>query len=394
MGGLDLANWSGLQKGGNKGEILVPGKSSESRLYLMITGEVQPAMPMGGQRLAAGDLETIKRWIDAGAKGPAPGEAPATVQQAAVPDIKPRVAPKPQIFSLAYSPDGKWIAAGGFKEIRLIDAASRQVSATLTGHAEAVRSIAFSKDGGLIAGSGGYPGTKGEVKVWDARQRTIVASINGHSDCIYAIAFSPDGKLLATASYDKLVKLWDPRTGAEARTLKDHTDAVYALAFTADGARVISGAADRTVKVWDIATGNRLYTLGEPTDGVNTIAIDPTGRMVAAAGLDKTIRIWRLEEKAAQLLLSQIAHEDAILRLAWSPDGQMLASSSADKSVKVFRASDLRELKSLAPQADWVYGLEFAPDGKTIAAGRYDGSMSIYETERFRDLTEVRTASR
>src|SRR4051812_5440495 len=41
--------------------------------------------------------------------------------------------PRPQIFSLAYSPDGKLIAAGGYKEVRLLDAATQRVKATLRG---------------------------------------------------------------------------------------------------------------------------------------------------------------------------------------------------------------------------------------------------------------------
>ena len=121
---------------------------------------------------------------------------------------------------------------------------------------------------------------------------------------------------------------------------------------------------------------------------------DPTGKLVAAAGLDKSIRIWALEAKSGRLLQSQIAHEDAILKLAWSPDGSTLVSASADKTLKVFKVPDLTEIKTIARQSDWVYGLEFAPDGKTFAAGRYDGSLSIYEMNGFRDIAEVRTASR
>jgi WD40 repeat protein len=191
-----------------------------------------------------------------------------------------------------------------------------------------------------------------------------------------------------------MIKLWDATSGKEVRTLKDHIDAVYALTFTPDGKRLISGAADRTVKIWDTATGERLFTLGEPTDGINTVAVDPTGRFVAAAGLDKSIRIWALEAKSGRMLKAQIAHEDAILKLAWSPDGTMLVSSSADKSIKVFRVPDLTEIRSIAPQSDWVYGLDFAPDGKTMVAGRYDGTFTVYDTQKFEDRAKLRTASR
>ncbi len=376
MGGLDLDTMEGIQKGGNHGKVLTPGNATESKVYLMIAGRMSPAMPLSGKPLAAGDIETIKKWIDAGAK---PGEPVQISKRYATttPDIKPRVAVKAQIGAIAYRPDGKMLALGTFKEVRLADANGKIIGA-LTGHAEQVRAVAFSPDGMLLAAAGGLPARKGEVKIWDVEKRTVVRTIEGHTDCIYAVAFSPDGKTLATSSYDKFIKLWDTATGKEIRTLKDHIDAIYDLAFAPVGRRLLSAAADRTVKVWDTATGERLYTLGDPLDGLNTIAIHPSGKMVAAGGLDKTIRIWTLGEKSGTLKNSLIAHEDAILRLAYSPDGKVLVSSAADKTIKIFKADDLTEIKTLAGQPDWVMALEFAPDGKSFAAGRFDGSLAIY----------------
>jgi WD40 repeat protein len=277
-----------------------------------------------------------------------------------------------QTYDLAWSPDSKLIALAAFKEVRLIDPATKQEVASLKGAPDAVRALAFSKDGSLLAAAGGLPARRGEVQIWDVRGHTLQHTIKGHSDCIYAVAFSPDGKTIATSSYDKLIKLWDVSTEKEIRTLKDHIDAVYALAFTPDGKRIVSGAADRTVKIWNVETGERLYTFSEPQDGINAIAIDPTGKYVAAAGLDKTIRIWSLGEKSGKLENSLIAHEDAILRLAWSPDGLRLASSSADKSVAVYSVPDLTQLKSY-PEPDWVYGLQFSPDSKALAIGSFTG---------------------
>ena len=372
MGGLNLQSYDGLEQGGAKGKIVIPGKSAESRLYLMIAGKDSPAMPMDGSTLNADQIETIRAWIDAGAPGGTSVPAPA----ATLAKIEPRASIKPQIFDLAYSPDGRLLAIAGYREVRLVDGATKQELGKLSGHAGTVRAVAFSRDGKLLAAAGGLPAQSGEVLIWDVAQRKLLHAIRGHADCIYAVAFSPDGAGIATGSYDKLVKLWDLATGKEIRTYKDHIDAVYALAFTPDGKRLISGSADRSVKVWNVATGQRLYTLSDPQDGVNAVAIDPSGKLVAAAGLDKSIRIWSLGDTAGTLLHSLIAHEDAILRLSWSSDGAELLSSSADKSVKLFRASDLNELKSF-PETDWVFGLQFAPDGKTFAIGRFDGNLTI-----------------
>ncbi|HWB98499.1 MAG TPA: c-type cytochrome domain-containing protein, partial [Bryobacteraceae bacterium] len=156
MGSLDLDTFEGLMKGGNNGVVVVPGKSAESRLYLMVMGKATPAMPLSGKKLAAGEIELIRKWIDGGAKPPAPGEVVAK-KGPAIPDIRPKVAVKAEIGSLAWRPDGKLLALGTYREVRLVDPQSKQVVATLGGHAQEVRAVAFSPDGKLLAAAGGLP---------------------------------------------------------------------------------------------------------------------------------------------------------------------------------------------------------------------------------------------
>ena len=378
MGSLDLDTWAAMMRGGNNGQIVVPGKSAESRLYLMVAHKIAPAMPLTGKTLAAGEVELIRRYIDAGAAKPDSDSPLSGKPRNSIPDLAPAKPVHAAYSALAWSPDGRAVAIGTFQEVRLVDAATSQVIAALKGHAEQVRAVAWSSDGKLIAAGGGLPGRKGEIKIWNAATQAEVLTIKGHSDCVYAAVFSPDAKLLATASYDKLIKLWDVSTGKEVRTLKDHIDAIYALAFTPDGAHLLSAAADRSVKVWNPVTGERLYTMSEPTDGLNALAISPSGDLVAAAGLDKSIRIWQLGAKSATLKSTLIAHEDGVLQLAWSPDGKTLLSSSADRSIKAFIVPALTERLDIPKQTDWVTALAFSPDGKRFAAGRFDGTLQFY----------------
>src|SRR5438067_13931909 len=137
---------------------------------------------------------------------------PAAYFVAALAGAVALAAPAPQIYCMAWRPDGAVIALGGYKEARLVDSASRKPVATLAGHAEAVRGLAFSRDGKWLAAAGGLPARSGEVKLWDVATQTAARTFTGHPDCIYAVAFSPDGAMLATASYDKLIKLWDVAT--------------------------------------------------------------------------------------------------------------------------------------------------------------------------------------
>ncbi len=389
MGGLVLETFDGLEEGGQRGPSIVPGNSAQSPLYLMVTGKMEPRMPFSADPLGPADVELLERWIEAGAPGPKPGETPLGVERGRLPNIEPAVAVQSQIFSVAYHPDGRLLAAGRHGGVALTDAVTGRTVAFLDGLADIARAVAFSSDGRLLAAGGGHAQQGGEIKIWGVADRREVITIEGHSDTIQALAFSPEGKMLATASYDKTIKLWDVASGRELRTLRDHIDAVYALAFTPDGNRLLSGSGDRSVKIWNPATGERLYTLGDPIDGINSIAIHPSGTRVTAGGYDRTIRVWELGEDGGELLNVLIAHPSTILRIAYSPDGKKIVTAAADRTMKVFDAETLDELASLDSQSDWVMSLAFSPDGSRLAAGRFDGSLSIYDSENYRDQLNV-----
>jgi WD40 repeat protein len=400
MGGLIMDNYAALMKGGAHGPAIVPGKADDSRMIQMLQGKIQPRMPFNSDPLPAADIATIAAWINAGAPGPAPGAATssaATLATPAIPNIKPEPNVVSPIASVKFSPDGKLLAIGSYKEVRLLEPSgavtdsaggapqpatqqigNERVVATLSGGADYVRSIAFSPDGKLLAAAGGPCQQSGEIKIWDVASHALVRTMKGHKDCIYSVAWSPDGKLLASGSYDRAVKLWDAATGAEVKTLQDHIDAVFAVAFSPDGKRLASASQDRTVKIWDVATGQRLYTLSDASDGLTSLAYSPSGDEIAAAGYDKTIYVWRLGDNDGHLVQSLIADEDSILALVWSPDGKTIITSSADGSIRFRDAASLNPLRVIDHQPDWVQTLGLSPDGKLIAAGRYNGSLSVY----------------
>lgn len=383
MGGFVMASYQTLIKGGAHGTEIIPRNSAKSRLVLMVEGKIQPQMPFGGTPLSAAEISTIRRWIDAGATGPAPGEAASLQPKLNIPNIRPRFPETSPVGSVAFSPDGKALAVGGYKDVRLMDPRTLSVRGDLAGAAGMVRSLAFSPDGEWLAAAGGLCQRWGEIELWDLRTDKLARTLRGHKDCIYSVAFSPNGKLLASGSYDKLIKLWDPSSGKELRTLKDHIDAVFAVAFSPDGKWLASGSQDDSVKIWDVATGERLYTLSDPVDGITTIAFSPSGKQIAAAGYDKLIYIWNLSPTGGTLVQSLIADEDSILQIAWSPDGKEIVTSSADGSIRIRDASTLNLIALIPHQPDWVDAMRLSPDGQWLLAGRFDGTLSLYRMGSF-----------
>ena len=133
-----------------------------------------------------------------------------------------------EVWALAFSPDGKLLAAamGDYQDagsnlarIRVWNTATWQVVYNLRGHSGCAWSVSFNPSGKRLASAGGQnwtqPGRIGEAKLWDVSTGEEVMTILNEKGAVYGVAFSPDGRYLATASSDGVFKLWDGTPVAE-----------------------------------------------------------------------------------------------------------------------------------------------------------------------------------
>lgn len=141
-----------------------------------------------------------------------------------------------------------------------------------------VWSVAFSPDGKFLA----VGDSSGMVQVWDAITRQVLYILPGHSSRIWSVAFSPDGQTLATVSRDKTIKLWRLSDGHCLTILEGHLNTVGSVAFSPDGQTLATGSSDRTIKLWRLSDGYCLATLVGHSDWIGSIAFSPDGQTLAS----------------------------------------------------------------------------------------------------------------
>jgi WD40 repeat protein len=375
-GGLLVESHEDLLRGGDSGAPVVAGQPDVSPFILQVEGRAKPKMPPKSD-LAPDEIAVLRAWVERGAKY-SPVPRPSLDER--VPALTQAAPVTPQATSIAWRPDGAELAVAGYRQVQRVAMPGGAHVGRFEGLHDQVRSVAFSPDGSLIAAGGGTPGAFGEIVLYESATGKVRTRLDGHRDFVYHVAFSPDGGRLASCGYDRLIRIWDTGSGKLTAVLKEHTEAVYAVVFSDDGRLLASAAADRSVKIWKVEDGTRLYTITDPTDAVLTLAFRPGTRQLAAGGQDKRVRMWEIGDTAARPISSRPAHNAAVLRLAFSRDGQWLATTGADRIVKIWDAATGEGVRSLGAQSDWAQGLAFSPDGRQLAVGRYDGSVSIYDT--------------
>ena len=308
--------------------------------------------------------------------GPTPVSAPPPAPPTVVPTGAPPLLGRPvatlsagtaSLWQVAWSADGRTVAAGTEEGSVLLWGPEGEARATLTGHSAPVRTLAWAPDGQTLA-SGSYDGT---VRLWgvdDGPRRTLT----DHSSPVTHLAWSPDGQRLAAAAIDGDVWLWDA-AGATVAPLRGPVGAVEVVAWSPDGRWLAAGGQDGAVYLWD-AAGAPIAALDGHADTVWSIAWSPDGQTVASASSDRTVRLWSRDGRP---LATLTGHTDLVTKVAWSPDGAILASSSWDRTVRLWRAGGAA-LATLAGHTDRVYALAWSPTGRGLASAGKDGTVRLW----------------
>ena len=256
-----------------------------------------------------------------------------------------------RVKSLAFSPDGRLLAAAAMRALYLIDVQSGQASEPLP-HVSLISGLSFNPAGDQLAVSNGY-----RINIWDTLHRQSLGTVeNLDAIPIYALAWSPDGQFLATGDDKFGLQIWD--------TL-----------------------------AWATPAYTDKWAFGGP---IRTLAWSPNGKLLASGGRDGNVILWGKPEGAYGYVeyLDLATTETGVTSLSFSPDGAILAASLAS-STQIFlwdvRESKLQPLDVIAHHIGTVSGVAFGPSlGQyLLASASLDNAVVLHEIAVTQPLSEI-----
>ncbi len=262
--------------------------------------------------------------------------------------IKEMIVQSADFYSLAFSPDGKTLAAGSQGQVLLYSLSNLKAEPTVLQPANVMKeaandfqAVAYSPDGKFLAAGG----AGNLVYLWKTASLKTAPSVQkGHQSPIADLIFTPDSQKLISGSEDGTIMIWSVQNPwSPQKTLKAHKEDFHGLDLTPDGKYLMTVSFKEPVYAWSLPSlANKPDTL-IPREDVNIgksptleIAISPDGKTIATADTFGTVRLWSLADPDQPFAVLPLNSQQDLLTIAFSPNGKYLSVGSADNSIYVW----------------------------------------------------------
>jgi WD40 repeat protein/uncharacterized caspase-like protein len=352
------------------------------------------------------------------------------------------------VHSLAFSPDGRFIVAGGdFYDVWIKDTETgtdvrRFGMASFRGP---VSDVAFTLDGRSVLAVGGsrerstleyHTGGNngGSGFLFDANTGNEVLRFEGRADRVGSATYSPDGRYILVGNAHGKAILWDQLSGNKVRQFEGHTDYVGGVAFSNDGRRVLTGSDDGSARSWDIETGRELQRFeNDGNSTVTSVAFSPDGKFVVVGSIHYArlfeadtgraltwygaagaavnavafgrkyvltgdnsglTQIWDIETGREVRRLGEGEYSGGVYALAFSPDESFILAVGQNRFARIWETESGREILRFDPNSDpkstaqfsRIYAVAFSSDGRFVLTGGEDSIVRLWSVETGKEM--------
>ncbi|MBS3913124.1 MAG: WD40 repeat domain-containing protein [Bacteroidetes bacterium] len=254
-----------------------------------------------------------------------------------------------------------------------------------TGHTRALEAVAFSPDGQWLA-SGGWDNELHIYRADTPGLGNLKFNLKGHMSAITCVAYSKDGSLVASGSKDNTIRVYNTSDGSLLYSSLEHTGAITKLIFDPTGKYLMSSSKDGTIRMfnlYEVTVKTNVVPYGKP---INSFAVASNGKSLYVATAKGDIDNIGFK---GQIIKSLTGHGQQVNCLELSPNGKLLVSGADDKTVIVWDLVAGTALKTLTGHGWKVTSVNWSTDGKYVVSTCNDGATIVWDVESGKALSTL-----
>lgn len=206
----------------------------------------------------------------------------------------------------------------------------------------------------------------GSIKIQNAHTAKLVASLDGHRDWVRSVAISSDNRLIASGSDDRYIKIWDSRTYELLHKLSGHNAWIDYVAFSHNNLRIVSCGRDNNINIWDVRTA-RLETSFHGYDCI-CAAFSHNDLRIVLVNSASTIQI--LDSNTGQVL-NTLNPVLKVYNAIFSSDDSQIISYSRNGNIQMWNSETgqlVRTMNSNVYLDQSIYCYEFGSYGMAMSS--------------------------